>query len=55
MAQQVGIVQQKRSKQRTESGYVFGAHAKEDAILDKDKRIPKTKKIYYHALNLWIE
>ncbi|KAJ5642826.1 hypothetical protein N7490_006826, partial [Penicillium lividum] len=49
------IAKEKRRKQLAESGYVFGAHAKEDSILDKDKRIPKTKKMYYKALNLWMK
>ncbi|KAJ5711789.1 hypothetical protein N7488_005945 [Penicillium malachiteum] len=54
-AQQDEIAKEKRRKQLAESGYVFGAHAKEDSILDKDKRIPKTKKMYYNALNLWMK
>ncbi|KAJ5817213.1 hypothetical protein N7447_009446 [Penicillium robsamsonii] len=33
-------------KPADKSGYVFGAHAAEDRIRDKDKRIPKTKKMY---------
>ncbi|CAP95306.1 Pc21g04090 [Penicillium rubens Wisconsin 54-1255] len=36
------------------SGYVFSAHTDKDSIRDKDKRVPKTKRIYYGAVNLWM-
>ncbi|KAJ5320664.1 hypothetical protein N7508_000947 [Penicillium antarcticum] len=48
------IAKEKHCKQVEDSGYVFGAHADEDAIRDKDKRLPKTKNIYRTAVNLWM-
>jgi hypothetical protein len=47
--------QDETSKQLAGSGYVFGAHAKEDAIREKDKRIPKMKRMYSSAVRLWME
>ncbi|CRL27321.1 unnamed protein product [Penicillium camemberti] len=46
------ISHQKRHKQLQESSYVFGAYTDEDSIREKDKRIPKTKRMYCRAVNL---
>jgi hypothetical protein len=54
-AQQDEIAKEKRDKQLQKSGYVFGAHAEEDSIRDKDKRVPKTKRMYCGAVNLWMK
>ncbi|KAJ5471326.1 hypothetical protein N7530_008683 [Penicillium desertorum] len=54
-AQQDEIAKEKRDKQLQKSGYVFGAHADEDSIRDKDKRVPKTKRMYSGAVNLWMK
>jgi hypothetical protein len=50
--QQDRIAKEKCYKQLQESSYVFGAHTDEDSIREKDKRIPKTKRMYNHAINL---
>ncbi|KAJ5101748.1 hypothetical protein NUU61_003970 [Penicillium alfredii] len=52
-AQQDKVAKEKRRKHLEQSGYVFGAHANEDAIRDKDKRIPKTKRMYRQYAELW--
>ncbi|OQE73307.1 hypothetical protein PENNAL_c0089G11954 [Penicillium nalgiovense] len=49
------IAGDKRCRQLAESGYVFGAHAEDDSIREKDKRIPKTKKMYCGAVKLWMK
>jgi hypothetical protein len=54
-AKQDEIAKEERCKQVEDSGYVFGAHADEDAIRDKDKRLPKTKNMYRKAVNLWMK
>ncbi|GFF57280.1 hypothetical protein IFM46972_10748 [Aspergillus udagawae] len=36
------------------SGYVFGAHADEDSIREKDERVPKTMRMYCQAINRWM-
>lgn len=46
---------EKRLKQLKERGYVFGAHADEDSIREKYKRIPQTKRMYCQAVNLWMK
>ncbi|KAJ6171572.1 hypothetical protein N7470_000639 [Penicillium chermesinum] len=46
--------QDEAAKKLAKSGYVFGAHAEEDAIRGKDKRIVKTKKIYSDAVRRWM-
>jgi hypothetical protein len=33
----------------------FGAHAEENAIREKDKRIPKTKRMFSDAVRRWME
>ncbi|KAJ5555343.1 hypothetical protein N7461_003813 [Penicillium sp. DV-2018c] len=45
----------KRRERLEKSGYAFGAHAHEDAIRDKDKRIEKTKRMYKEHAELWKE
>lgn len=54
-AQKDEIAKDKRCKQLEESGYVFGAHADEDSIREKDKRIPKTKRMYCQTVKHWME
>lgn len=49
------IAGEKRCKQLAESGYVFGAYAKDDSIREKDKRLLKTKKMYCGAVKLWMK
>ncbi|KAJ5791492.1 uncharacterized protein N7518_008503, partial [Penicillium psychrosexuale] len=48
-AYQDKIVKEKRYKQLQESSYIFSAYTDKDSIREKDKRIPKTKRIYYHT------
>ncbi|KAI2791350.1 hypothetical protein POX_c04207 [Penicillium oxalicum] len=56
MGQKTFFAQQdEASKQLAKNGYVFGAYAKEDAIRQKDKRIPKTKKMYSSVVRRWME
>lgn len=50
-AQQEGLAKGQIEK----NGYVFGAHAHEDSIRNKDKRIPKTKKMYHDAVRRWMK
>lgn len=38
---------------RGETEYVFGAHAEEDAIRKKDKRLKKTKDLCAQTLKSW--
>ncbi|KAJ9481456.1 hypothetical protein VN97_g12019 [Penicillium thymicola] len=52
-AQQDNIAKEKRRRRLEKSGYIFGAHADEDAIRDKDKRLPKTKRMYLQHAELW--
>lgn len=54
-AQQDSIAKEKRRRRLEKSEYVFGAHADEDAIRDKDKRLPKTKRMYLQHAELWKE
>ena len=54
-AQRDKVAKEKRREHLEQSGYVFGAHANEDAIRDKDKRIPKTKNVYKQHAELWKE
>jgi hypothetical protein len=54
-AQQDEIANERSRTQLAKSGYVFGAHAAEDAIREKDKRIPKTKKMYFGAVRHWMK
>ena len=46
---------QRRFLQRQKNGYLPGAHRKEDAVRNKDKKIPETKSKQREALNLWLE
>lgn len=56
MGQKTFFAQQdEAAKQLAKSGYVFGANAEEDAIREKDKRIPKTKRMYSDAVRRWME
>lgn len=52
-AQRDELAKKKRRERLEKSGYVFGAHAHEDAIRDKDKRIEKTKRMYKEHAELW--
>ncbi|KAJ5139335.1 uncharacterized protein N7515_004183, partial [Penicillium bovifimosum] len=52
-AQRDEFAKKKRRERLEKSGYVFGAHAHEDAIRDKDKRIEKTKRMYKEHAELW--
>lgn len=47
--------QDEATEQLAKSGYVFGAHAEGNAMRDKDKRIPKTKRMYSDAVRRWME
>ncbi|KAJ5108262.1 hypothetical protein N7456_004937 [Penicillium angulare] len=47
------LVQRKKIKRQIQDGYVFGAHAKEDAIRNKDKRLPITKDMCAQILKYW--
>ncbi|KAJ5318323.1 hypothetical protein N7476_004743 [Penicillium atrosanguineum] len=53
-ASKTDIAKEKRNKQLEDNGYVFGAHADEDSIREKDKRLPKTKKSFYQTVDLWM-
>lgn len=54
-AQQDNIAKEKRRRRLEKSECLFGAHADEDAIRDKDKRLPKTKRVYLQHAELWKE
>jgi hypothetical protein len=49
------IAKERRRLQREKNGYVPGAHREEDAIREKDKRLPKTNKLHQETMNLWRE
>jgi hypothetical protein len=54
-AQKDKITKEKRREQLEKSGHVFGVYTDKESVREKNKRIPKTKKIYCQAINLWIE
>lgn len=43
-----------RKQRLADNGYVFGAHAEEDAVRDKDKRLSITKEMCAQALKFWM-
>jgi hypothetical protein len=42
-SEEADVDKERKKDRRLENGYFFGAHAKEDAIRNKDKRLPVTK------------
>lgn len=54
-ARQAELAKERRHKQLEKSGYIFGAHAQDDSIRDKDKRIPETKRRYLGIVVQWKE
>lgn len=46
---------ERRRLRRQMNGYVPGAHKKEDAVRNKDKKLPKTKELHQQTLDLWFE
>lgn len=46
---------ERRRLLRQRNGYIPGAHKEEDAIRNKDRKLPRTKKLHQKTLNLWLE
>lgn len=46
---------ERRRLLRQRNGYIPGAYKKEDALRNKDKKLPRTKKLHQQTLNLWLE
>ncbi|KAJ5291551.1 hypothetical protein N7478_000802 [Penicillium angulare] len=52
-AQKDGLGRETQQKLAQNNGYVFGAHAARDSIRDLNRKIPKTKKMHFDAVELW--
>jgi sorbitol-specific phosphotransferase system component IIBC len=46
---------EKRRLLREQNGFVPGAHKEEDSIRNKNKKLPKTKRLHQEKLGLWLE
>ncbi|KAJ5816420.1 hypothetical protein N7447_008653 [Penicillium robsamsonii] len=46
---------EKRRLLREKNGFVPGAHKEEDSIRNKNKKLPKTKRLHQEKLGLWLE
>ncbi|CAI7606767.1 unnamed protein product [Penicillium viridicatum] len=45
----------KRRLLREKNGFVPGAHKEEDSVRNKNKKLPKTKRLHQEKLGLWLE
>ncbi|KAF7618040.1 hypothetical protein F9C07_2230631 [Aspergillus flavus] len=46
---------ERRRPRRQINGYVPGADKEEDAVRNKDKKLPKTKELHQQTLDLWFD
>ncbi|KAJ6027390.1 hypothetical protein N7460_012207 [Penicillium canescens] len=46
---------EKRRLLREKNGFVPGAHKEEDSIRNKNKKLPKTKRLHQEKLGLWLD
>lgn len=46
---------ERRHLRRQMNGYVPEAHKEEDAVRNKDKKLPKNKELHQKTLDLWLE